>query len=118
MRLALARRYFDAGEFTPALDHYMIILDTEQNPEALANVGWMTYLSGRPDVAATFVEESLVRDPSYLPAIWFLANIRFEGLDDPAGAREPLERLIAADGVPDDVRGAAEAMLEEVRSGS
>lgn len=118
MRLALARRYFDAGEFTPALDHYMIILDTEQNPEALANVGWMTYLSGRPDVAATFVEESLARDPSYLPAIWFLANIRFEGLDDPVGAREPLEQLIAADDVPDDVRGAAEAMLEEVRSGS
>ena len=61
---------------------------------------------------------SLARDPSYLPAIWFLANIRFEGLNDPVGAQESLERLMAADDVPDDIREAAEAMLEEVRSGS
>lgn len=116
MRLALARRYFDAGEFTPALDHYMIILETDQHPEALANVGWMTYLSGRPDVAATFVEEALARDPSYLPAMWFLASIRFEGLGDAVGALDPLQRLLAADGVPGDVRGAAEDLLERIRA--
>jgi cytochrome c-type biogenesis protein CcmH/NrfG len=118
MRLALARRYFDAGEFTPALDHYMIILETEQHPEALANVGWMTYLSGRPDVASTFVEEALARDPSYLPAMWFLASIRFEGLGDAAGAVDPLERLLEADGVPDDIRRAAQDLLERVRAAS
>lgn len=118
MRLALARRYFDVGEFTPALDHYMIILETEQHPEALANVGWMTYLSGRADVAATFVEEALARDPGYLPAMWFLASIRFEGLGDATGAVAPLERLLGADGVPDDIRRAAQDLLEQVRAAS
>ena len=116
MRLALARRYFDAGEFSAALEHYMIVLETEEHPEALANVGWMTYLSGRPEVAVTFVEEALARDPGYLPALWFLASIRFEGLDDAAGALDPLQRLLDSDGVPDELRPAAEALLDQVQA--
>lgn len=75
MRLALARRYFEAGEFDKALDHYFVILDVERNPEALANVGWMTYLSGRPDVAAGYVEAALESDPTFLTAHWYIGNI-------------------------------------------
>jgi cytochrome c-type biogenesis protein CcmH/NrfG len=75
MRLALARRYFEAGEFDKALDHYFEVLDREQHPEALANVGWMTYLSGYPDVAVGYVEASVERDPTFLTARWYLGNI-------------------------------------------
>ena len=75
MRLALARRYFEAGEFDKALDHYFEVLDRVQHPEALANVGWMTYLSGYPDVAVGYVEASVQRDPTFLTARWYLGNI-------------------------------------------
>jgi tetratricopeptide (TPR) repeat protein len=75
MRLALARRYFEEGEFDKALDHYFEVLDREQHPEALANVGWMTYLSGYPDVAVGYVEASVERDPTFLTARWYLGNI-------------------------------------------
>ncbi len=75
MRLALARRYFEAGDFDKALDHYFVILEVERNPEALANVGWMTYLSGRPDIAAGYVEAALERDPTSLTAQWYIGNI-------------------------------------------
>ena len=111
MRMALARRYFEEGTFDKALDHYMVVLEQEPNAEALANVGWMTFLSGRPDVAVTFEEQAIALDPGYTPAYWFLANVRMYGLDDPEGAVEPLRTLLSADGVPDDIRAQASEML-------
>jgi tetratricopeptide (TPR) repeat protein len=114
MRLALARRYFEAGEFDQAIDHYMIVLEQEQDPEALANVGWMTYLSDRPDVALGYLERAIALEPDFAQAYWFLANIRY-ALGDTEGAIEPLEQLLAFDAVPDEVRREAEAALAALR---
>jgi cytochrome c-type biogenesis protein CcmH/NrfG len=118
MRLALAGRYFEEGDFQRALPHYMTVLEQDpDNPEALANLGWMTYLSDptRADVAATFVERALDSAPDFAQAYWFLGHIRLYGLDDAAGAIEPLERLLLFDGLPDDVREQAETALQEAR---
>jgi len=115
MRLVLAHRYFYDGDFDKAFEHYMIILEEEQHPEALANVGWMTFLSGRADVAADLVERSLEIDPEAEISHWYLAKIRYEGLDDPAGAIEPLETLLSSDDLPDEVRTEAERMLASAR---
>ncbi len=116
MRLALAGRYFEAGEFDKALPHYMTVLEQdEDNPEALSSVGWMTYLSGRPDVAETFVVRALAVAPEYAQAYWFLGNIRLLGLDDPAGAVEPLEALLEFETIPDEIRDQAEQLLAEAR---
>lgn len=117
MRLALARRYFEALDFQPALDHYMTVLAAEQSPEALANVGWMTYLSDRPGVALEYVERALEIEPGFVQAYWFLANIRF-ALGDTSGAIAPLERLLAFDDIPDDIRREAEEALADLRDGS
>lgn len=117
MRLALANRYFEAGEFDRALPHFMTVLDQEQdNPEALASVGWMTYLSGRADVGETFVERALAAAPEYAQAYWFLGNIRLYGLEDAAGAISPFERLLEFEGVPEEIRTQAEESLAEARS--
>lgn len=116
MRLALARRYFEAGEFDSALDHYMIILDQERNPEALANVGWMTYLSGRPDVALGYVEAALERQPDLITATWFLGNIQY-ALGNHVDASVALLVVVDADGVPDDVRQSAKDLLLEMAEG-
>ncbi|HSF84762.1 MAG TPA: tetratricopeptide repeat protein [Acidimicrobiia bacterium] len=117
MRLALAGRYFEAGEFDKALPHYMTVLDQdEDNPEALSSVGWMTYLSGRPDVAETFVTRALVIAPEYAQAYWFLGNIRMFGLGDPAGAIEPFEMLLTFEAIPDEIREQAEELLGEAGS--
>jgi tetratricopeptide (TPR) repeat protein len=118
MRLALADRYFAAGEFSDALTHYMYVLQTLEvkDPTALANVGWMTYLSNEPDVAESFVEESLEVQPDGGIAFWYLANIRFFGLGDAAGAAEPLQQLLAYDNLPEQLRTEAEALLAEVEA--
>jgi tetratricopeptide (TPR) repeat protein len=115
MRLALARRYFEAGEFDRALDHYFEVLDREQHPEALANVGWMTYLSGRPDIATGYVELALDRQPDYLAAKWFLGNI-YVSLGRTDEAAVLLTEVVSADGVPDDVRESGLALLEQIRA--
>ena len=116
MRLSLARRYFEEGDFDNALDHYMVILEEEQHPEALANVGWMTYISGRPDIALGYVEAALERQPGSITAIWFLGNIQFT-LGNRDAAIGALTTIVDADGVPDDVKSSAEALLIQLDAG-
>lgn len=118
MRLALADRYFAAGEFSSALSHYLYVLETLEvkDPSALANVGWMTYLSGAPEVAASFLDESLAIQPDGGIAFWYVANIRFIGLGDAAAAQEPLERLLAYEDLPETIRSEAERLLAEIEA--
>ena len=116
MRLALARRYFQEGDFENALDHYMVILDAEQHPEALANVGWMTYLSGRPDVALGYVEAALDRQPNMLTALWFLGNIQ-SALGNYDAAIAALTVIVESDEIPADIKASAEALLVEMEKG-
>jgi len=116
MRLALAGRYFDEGDFSAAVVHYMEVLEREQNPEALANVGWMTYLSGEIEIGLTFVERSLEITRDLPQPHWYVANIRYRGLDDAPGAVEPLQTLLAFDGLPDEIRDAATELLAEVEA--
>jgi tetratricopeptide (TPR) repeat protein len=110
MRLALARRYFEAGDFDKALDHYFVILEVEQNPEALANVGWMTHLSGRPDIAVGYVEAALERDPTSLTAHWYLGNI-YVTLDRGEEAIVHLTILASNSDLPDEIRDAAVELI-------
>jgi tetratricopeptide (TPR) repeat protein len=118
MRLALADRYFQDGDFSNALTHYMYVLEDMgiQDPAALANVGWMTYLSGVPDVALSFVEQSLELQPDGGIAFWYLANIRYSGLGDAAGALAPLQSLLAYENLPEELRTEAEELLGVVEA--
>ena len=113
MRLALARRYFQAGEFSDALRHYLYILDDlgREEPEALANVGWMTWVSGQPELASELVQRAISVDPDYPQAYWFLANIE-ASRDDPCAAVDALTRLFGFDDVPDDIRAEAQDLLD------
>lgn len=116
IRLALAGRYFTAGDYSPALEQYMAVLNRERHPEALANVGWIAFQAGDPDTAQQYIEQSLaLRQDLPLPH-WYLANIRYQGFDDPAGAVRPLEALLDLDGLPDEFRSIVTQLLTEVRA--
>ena len=118
MRLALAAHYFNAGEFSPALDQYLEVLNRERHPVALANVGWMTFQSGDPDTALQFVEQSLALTDDLPLPYWYLANIRYEGFGDSAGAVGPLETLLDFEALPDEFRSLVIELLVEVRAAS
>ena len=49
-------------------------------------------------------------------AHWYIANIRYVGKQDAAGAVGPLETLLAFDSIPAEVRNAAATLLDEVRA--
>jgi len=118
MRAALARRYFEAGEFSNALGHYLVVL--EQDPghaEALATVGWMSFLSQEPELAESYVGRALEVAPGYPDALWYVANIRLFGTGDAEGAGVALQELLEIEGLPDDLRIEAESLLEQARSG-
>ena len=112
MRLALAHMLLDEGEVLRAAQHFGEVLSREQNPEAMAGLGWISYLAGQHETAEGFLLDALAIVPDYPQAQWWLANVRLLGLNDPAGARGPLERVLASEGVPDDVRRLAEDMLQ------
>ncbi len=115
MRLALARRYVEAGDFTAALPHYLTILESEPNPEALAYVGWMAYLSGEADVGSRYLERALEQDADYAVALWFLANVRFDGLGDAAGTVDLIDRLLELPDLPPEVQAAAEQLRDQAQ---
>lgn len=115
MRLALADRYVEAGDYSRALEHYMVVLDQEpENPTALARVGWLTFLSDEAELAEPFIVRALAIEPDFPQAYWYLANVRIQ-MGNSRGAIEPLERLLSYD-LPGDVRAQAEQMLAEARS--
>lgn len=118
MRLALAQTLMETDDVQRAVYHFGQILERERHPEALAWLGFVSFQVNEPTTAENYLEEALERQPNYPQAAWWLANVRFFGLDDPAGAVAPLEALLVFEAVPADIRDAAVAMLAEVRAAS
>ena len=67
------------------------------------------------DLNSDGLVDALDLAPDYPQAQWWLANVRFLGLGDAAGAVGPLEDLLNSDDLPVDVRQGAELMLQEAR---
>ena len=65
----LADRHFDDGAYSDALPHYLDALagalDATRRARALARVGWMSFASGRTDLAEAYLTEALSTDPGY-----------------------------------------------------
>jgi tetratricopeptide (TPR) repeat protein len=117
MRLALARRYVEAGDFSAALPHYFEVLERDaRNPEALMYMGWMTYLSGDAETGVALIEQSLELAPGDILATWLLANARYYGLGDRAGAVPLLEAVLASGLAPPEIVAEAEQMVAEAGS--
>ena len=114
MRLALARRYVEAGDFSSALPHYFEVLERdERNPEALMYMGWMTYLSGDAATGVALIEQSLEAAPGDMLATWLLANAIYHGLDDRMRAVPLLEAVLASGEAPPEIVSQAEQMIAE-----
>jgi tetratricopeptide (TPR) repeat protein len=119
MRLALVERYLREGQLEEAQRHSAEALEhdpaTDDRARALRYLGWTTALLGDPANGAVLLERSLELVPGNLDGLWFLANVRLEGLGDPAGAVPLLERLLAADEVPQAQRARIQEALDEAR---
>ena len=118
MRLSLADRYFEAGEFSDALPHYLAALDgtldRTRRSRALARIGWMTFESGNAGIARSYLDEALAVDGGYAEAHLFLGLLLLAE-EDANGALEHLEPLLGEEYLPEGTRAAIEVTIAEAR---
>ncbi|MDT7642879.1 MAG: hypothetical protein QOC83_7167 [Pseudonocardiales bacterium] len=130
MRLALVERYLQAAdaEQTPAGKEAQLqrarfhageaaarATATADQARALRYLGWTTALLTDPAKGAGLVEQSLAKEPGNPDALWFLATIRFDKLNDAAAARPLLEQLLTTP-VDGTQRQAVQAKLDKVNA--
>ncbi len=101
MRLALAGRYFRAGDFGRAFAHYRGVLEhsptAAEEAEALSRLGWMAWAgSGEIDLAVDTLDRALLALPGYPQALYFKAIILWCGAGKAAEAVPLLEEASEA----------------------
>lgn len=130
MRLALVERYLRAadGEATPdaataelkkarfhAGEAASRATATADHARALRDLGWATARLDDAAGGAKLLEQSLIEAPNDPDGLWFLANVRFSGLHDPASAEPLLEQLLAGT-LADDQRQAITQLQAKVQA--
>jgi len=130
MRLALVERYLSAADGEQTVDAKKAQLQramfhageaaarattTADQARALRYLGWTTALLTDPARGADLLEQSLVKEPGNPDALWFLATVRFDKLNDAAAAKPLLEELLATP-VSDAQRQAIQAKLDKVNA--
>ena len=94
-RLDLAHRYLDTGQIRASYEQYAAALRLQpQNSEALANLGILLNLSGKPNRALQLVDRALAVDPGNAEALFFKGVILLRGLDRPAPAIRALQAYL------------------------
>ena len=101
MRLALAARYFQAGEFSAAFTHYREVLERRPLPveeaEALTRLGWMAWAgSGETQLAIETLDRALEAVPDHPQALYFKAMVLWCGAGRHQDAVPLLERVVQA----------------------
>jgi cytochrome c-type biogenesis protein CcmH/NrfF len=118
MRLALAQVLMQEDDLQRAVFHFGQVLERERHPEALAWLGYISFTVNEAETAENYLVEALELQPNYPQAQWWLANVRYVGFGDAAGAIGPLEALLVFDNVPADIREAAVELLAQARDES
>ncbi|QGK70251.1 tetratricopeptide repeat protein [Allosaccharopolyspora coralli] len=110
MRLALAERYLEQGNYDKAAEHYGVALKQQpDNPKVLAESGRLLLAQGKPTEAAEFA----ARAQSIAPSSQNAQILHAETLAhrDAEGARKIVRALVRRTDLDPDVRPRAEALL-------
>lgn len=123
MRLALAERYFEAGDFPSAFPYYLAIAESPaaapaEAATALTRLGWMTYAgNGESETALGLLAQArrLAPDdpfPHYLEGI-----ISWCGLGDAEAAAAAFRDVLASTDLEPAIRGQVEDELAAAEAG-
>ena len=101
MRLALAERYFQSGDFSSAFSQYREVLERSPSPveeaEALGRLGWMAWAgSGEVQLALDTLDRALAAVPEHPQNIYFKAIVLWCGAGRNHEAVPLLQRVIEA----------------------
>lgn len=121
MRLALAERHFESGDYRAASEVFRQVLDNEPEPaqasEALGRLGWILWVNDEPAAAESAFTQAEAAFPANAEVKYFHALMLLE-LDRGTEAVPLLEALVDDPTVPEDLRGSVDEMLDAARSGT
>jgi cytochrome c-type biogenesis protein CcmH len=123
MRLALAERYFEAGDYQRAFSHYLEVAGSanatdDQAVTALVRLGWMAWDGNAESEAAIgLFDQALQIDPTSTTARYLKGRVLWCGDGLESEAELLFEEVLAEPGLPDASRATVEADLEELRAG-
>lgn len=123
MRLALAERYYEEGDFSSAFPHYLAVAESQNATEpqavtALIRLGWMAWQgNGEAETAIDLLDQALSLDADSDTARYLKAQVLWCGTGEEDAAAELLEEVLAQTDLEDDVRTFVSADLEAIQAG-
>lgn len=123
MRLALAERYFEVGDYRSAFPHYLAVAEDPDATggeaiTALVRLSWMAFDgNGEVETATNLVDQALAIDPQSTVALYVRAQVRWCGAGETEEAIEIFEGLLTDPGLDSDTKSRIESDLESARDG-
>jgi cytochrome c-type biogenesis protein CcmH len=122
MRLALANRYFETGDYQRALPHYQAVLENEpdsgQAAAALARLGWMVFDGNNEvELALSLIDQALETVPGDAFALYLKGRVVWCGEGDGPAAAALFEQVLMSPGLDETVRARVWEDLTSAGSG-
>ena len=115
-RLARAQQLVAEGKVLDAIKQYDAILKTDpDNPEALAQRGWLLRNAGLVDEGLEYIERAIAADAGYAEAHFFKGMILWRDKGDAAAAVPELRLFLAATPNPQEA-AQVESLLQQAQA--
>jgi cytochrome c-type biogenesis protein CcmH len=123
MRLALAERYFEAGDYQSAFPHYLAVAESanstdDQAVTALIRLGWMAWDgNAETEAALGLFDQALDIDPVSTTALYLKGQVLWCGLGDGDAAADLFTEVLDDPELPAESRATVNADLEAITAG-
>ena len=123
MRLALAERYFEEGDYRSAFPQYLAVAESgnatdTQAVTALVRLGWMAWDgNSEAEAAIGLFDQALAIDPSSATARYLKGQVLGCGSNDPDAAADLFGQILEDPDLPDESRAQVEHDLATISEG-
>jgi len=123
MRLALAERYYEEGDYRSAFPHYLAVAESPDSTDseaaaALTRLGWMAFEgNGEVETALRLLDQALAIEPGSPVALYLKGRVQWCGAGDAAAAISLFEEVLDNPALPEESRTEIGADLARAGSG-
>lgn len=123
MRLALAERYYEAGDYRSAFPHYLAVAESPGASDAeavtaLIRLGWMAWDGNdAAEPALEMFDQALAIDSSSSTARYLKGRVLWCGIGDSASAAQMFQQVLDDGGLPEASMAQVQSDLESIRNG-
>lgn len=123
MRLALANRYYEKGDYRSAFPHYLAVAESSRASDgeavtALVRLGWMAWEgNGEVETALALLDQALSLDGTATAALYLKGLVLWCGAKDTESATDVFGEILSDPGLSPDSRSLVEADLASLSAG-